>query len=183
MKDNFYTGIFGGAFDPPHAAHVMAAAYSLCCLGVRRLLVIPCADHPFGKVMTPFQTRLRMATLAFECLGDRVEVLDIESHLPQPSYTINTVEAIQHRFPDARLALVIGSDNARTLDRWHRADELRRMVDVLVLDRGEGNGFVFPPVSSTMIRERIAQGLPVDGLVPGPVLGLINELGLYRGAE
>jgi len=39
------------------------------------------------------------------------------------------------------------------------------------------------PVSSTMIRERIAQGLPVDGLVPGPVLGLINELGLYRGAE
>ena len=181
MSDILRIGIYGGAFDPPHAAHVMVAAYALCCLDVDRLFVIPCAGHPFAKSMSPFDVRMRMAVEAFGFLGSSVQVLDIESRLPVPSYTINTVEALKRQFPGASFALLIGSDNAVNMDKWHRIGELRGMVDIMEVNRMEGEGVVFPPISSTMIRERVRAGLPIDGLVPVGVQSVIQELKLYSG--
>lgn len=175
-------GIYGGAFDPPHASHVMIAAYALSCMDLGHLLVVPCADHPFGKNLTSFVLRMEMARLAFGFLGKSVEVLDIEENRPGPSYTIDTVKAIKDAYPGAYFVLLVGSDNA-AMDRWHRVDELRQMIDIRVMARGGQGHVAFPPISSTMIRERVRQGLDITGLVPARVAAFIAKQGLYRGGQ
>jgi len=176
-------GIYGGTFDPPHAAHVMIAAYALSCLGLDHLLVLPCADHPFGKKMTPFDQRVEMARLAFSCFGDSVEIMDIERHLPAPSYTINTIRKLKELYPDVEFTLLIGSDNGKDLKNWYMADELRAMVDISVMARGGQGDVVFPPVSSTMVRGRARQAQDISALVPVGVAAFIREHGLYRDAS
>ena len=174
-------GIYGGAFDPPHASHVMVAAYALSCLGLDHLLILPCADHPFGKQMAGFDLRMEMARMAFSFLGDRVHVLNLEAKMPQPSYTINTVEALMATYPDVDFTLLIGSDNM--LDKWHRGDELAKMVHVHVVKRGGDGVLAFPPVSSSLIRSLVAAGKDIDGLVPDAVGRFIKDKGLYRSAS
>lgn len=181
IDHNSKVGIYGGSFDPPHAVHVMIASYALSCMGLDHILILPCADHPFGKKMTPFDLRMQMTKIAFSFMGESVEVSDMERSLPTPSYTINTVKALKNRYSDVYFVLLIGSDNAKDIDSWHKADELKRLIDIHVLARGGEGNIVFPPVSSTMIRERVCQGLDIAGLVPVGVAGFIREYGLYRG--
>ena len=174
-------GIFGGAFDPPHAAHVMVAGYALCCAGIDRLLVIPCAQHPFDKQMSPFDIRLKMAKSAFSIYKDLVEVNPIEGKLPPPSYTVRTLEALKGRYPEADFVLIMGSDNARRLDKWKEPERIRELARIFVVQRASNGIVSFPPISSTLIRNMIRRGDDVSTLIPEGVLRIIQEKGLYRG--
>ncbi len=172
-------GIFGGAFDPPHAAHVMVATYALCCANIDELIIIPCASHPFDKNMTSFELRFKMAELAFSYMSDRIHIDPIESKLPYPSYTYNTVVELRKKYKDSDFVLIIGSDNAEKLDKWYKIEELKQLVEFFVVERA-GKGIIsFPPVSSTLIRERVRRGLSIDGLVPEKVQRIIRQEGLY----
>ncbi len=102
-------GVYGGSFDPPHVAHVMAAAYACATGPLDRLLVVPVFAHAFNKALTPFEHRLRLCELAFEGLS-AVSVCPIESELPSPSRTLTTLQALARRQPGAELRLVIGAD-------------------------------------------------------------------------
>ena len=97
-----------------------------------------------------------------------------------PTYTIDTVEQLLADRPGDELFLVVGYDAALFLDGWHRVDELRELVTLVVVNRPRFDEVVDVPgwkvevvdvpsidVSSSMVRERLAAGLPVDGLVPG----------------
>ncbi len=179
------TAVYGGSFDPPHCAHVLAVAYLLTCTEHREVFVVPCFRHAFGKASAPFRDRLSLCRAAFRPFGRRVRVLDVEARLPTPSYTVQTLRHLAGAFPDRTFTLVIGADILPETPAWREWDEVARLARLLVLRR-EGfpdppgaRGPRFPAVSSTEVRQALASGRDVSGVVPTSVLTILSERGLY----
>jgi nicotinate-nucleotide adenylyltransferase len=178
--------IFGGSFDPPHAAHVMAVSYAISCRRIDLVYVIPCYMHPFAKDISPFEHRFEMARLAFDIFSDHVIVSDIEKNFKGKSYTINTVRHLMKQHDNANFYVIAGSDIIKEKHEWKDFSELKKMVEFIFLHRsghaayGKTSPVRFPETSSTSIRRKIKKGLPVDDLVPAKVLKYIKQHGLYK---
>jgi nicotinate-nucleotide adenylyltransferase len=181
-----HVGLFGGSFDPPHICHTLFCFYVLEMTDVEKILWVPCVDHPFGKTAAAYEHRLAMSRLAAGALAPRVEVSNIESTLPRPSFTIHTVEALRQKMPGARLSLLVGSDIVGELDRWERIGELRQWVEFVVVPRGgfapleNELSFALPRLSSTAIREALREGRSLEGVLSPAVREYIARNGLYR---
>jgi len=177
--------IFGGSFNPPHVAHVLAVAYVLSTADVDRLMLVPTFKHPFGKPLAPFDDRVRMCELAMAPLPS-VEVSRIEERLDGASLTLHTLEAIKQEHPDWDLRLVMGADLLIEADKWFRFEEVRKLAPPIVLGRA---GFeqagapppILPAISSTRIRELIARGrwMELAALLPRHVMEHVRARGLY----
>src|SRR5690606_13993528 len=116
-------GVFGGTFDPPHAAHAALARAALKQLSLDRVLWIPALAPPHkGLPATPFEDRLAM-TRALAATVPGSDVSDIEAALPSPSYTLRTLEALRAAFGEGHeWRLILGADNWAGFPRWHRPD-------------------------------------------------------------
>ncbi len=189
-------GIFGGTFDPPHAGHVAAARAVWEQLGLDRLLLVV-ANDPWlksgGRTVSPADDRYALTeVLAGEIPGAEASRLEIERG--GPSYSVDTVEEILAEAGGApvELFLVIGADLVPELGSWHRAEDLKRLVRLAVVSRPTGPVPDVPPgwraewvlgpqvpVSSSEVRELLAEGRPVAGMVPGPVIRCIRRRALY----
>ncbi len=177
-----WVAIFGGSFNPPHIAHQFVSLYVLETAGIDELWLVPCAKHPFDKVLAPFPHRLRMCELAASALGPRVRVSDIEDRLGGESRTLVTLKALRAEHPDHQFHLVIGADIEPELPMWYGAAELLRDVPRIVVGRGGfagGAGLAMPTVSSTEVRARLGRGESVAHLVPQRVLAYIREQRLF----
>lgn len=183
---------FGGSFNPPHVGHVLTAAYARS-LGFDRVLAVVVQQHAFGKRLASFEDRLQMARLAFAPVAG-AEVSDVEAQLPVPSYTLQTLEYLRGHHPNWEFRLLLGSDAFATLDQWHGAERLRRLAPPFVVGRAghptpEELPNVLPEVSSSEIRERLAQrpsSVSDDWLsrrVPSAVLDWIAQRGLYGASS
>ena len=91
-------------------------------------------------------------------IASRVEVNPIEILRDGPSYTIDTVEAVAHTYPDDSYHLIIGSDAYAKLDQWHRVDDLKNLVTFIIIERPGsesqvGLDIAALDVASTGIRE------------------------------
>lgn len=186
------TVIFGGSFDPIHVGH-MALAREVCLRGLADevwFMVSPQNPHKQGRVMTDEAIRLRMVQLA---IGDNpmLKACDFEFSLPRPSYTIKTLEVLEQQFPDREFRLLIGADNWEKFDRWYKGDEILGRYGVIIYPRGGEDAPQLPDnavwmpaclynVSSTEVREAVASGKSIAGLVPSGVERFIIEKGLYR---
>jgi len=173
--------LFGGSFDPPHLGHVLCAAYAFAVGRVDRLWVLPAAEHPYGKPISPWEQRWRLCQAAFAGLGF-VEIKEDELRNPG-GYTVNLVEALRTRFPDHRWLLVGGTDTARDLVNWHRGADLAALVEVIAVPRqGYDNGHpaALPAISSSQVRERLKRSEPVADLLPAAVYDLIQREDWYR---
>ena len=179
--------VFGGSFNPPHVAHVLAVAYVLACADVDRVLVVPCFRHPFAKSLAPFAARMEMCRLAFADLA-RVEISNVEEELGGDSLTVRTLERLAERHPDWAMRLVVGADVVHEMDRWTSPDRVRALAPPIILGRV---GFalpkdladaaaVLPEVSSTAIRAAIARGDRASKLLPRRVAAYVAQQGLYR---
>lgn len=172
-------GIFGGSFNPIHNGHI-ALAKSLCekaKLDEVWFMVSPM--NPFKKSSTDLlddQLRLRMVQKALE-KEERLKACDYEFHLPKPSYTWHTLQAIGKDFPDARFTLLIGGDNWAAFDKWFHHEDILAHYPIVVYPRQgcdmgqvpEGVKVVDTPlldISSTEIRQRIREGKTIHGMVP-----------------
>ena len=181
--------LFGGSFNPPHVAHQMVGLYVLETAPVDQLWLIPCYQHAFGKVLAPFEDRLHMCQLATAALGPRAAVSDIEREIAQPSRTLVTARALMARHPEHVFSLVLGADLVGEIDSWYGAVELRRTLRLLVVGRSgapatnQPDGVAMPAVSSTEIRQALAGGKSVQGLVPRTVLDYIYQRGLFDARE
>lgn len=180
-------GIFGGSFNPPHVAHVLAATYVLSCCDVDRILVIPTYQHPFAKALTPFDDRLEMCRRAFGDLA-RVEVSALEEQLGGESRTVRTLEHLHAEHPDWQLRLIVGSDVVHEMDRWWSPERVRELAPPIVLGRLgvapppglESAPRMLPEVSSTAIRTALALGATEEAVLPRRVREWIVSRGLYR---
>lgn len=183
--------LFGGSFNPPHVGHVMVAAWVLSTGRADEVWAVPTSTHPFGKALAPFDARVEMARAAFAPLGSAVVVSTIESERDAVSYTIDTVEALRARHPEHVFHLVVGTDVLVDSPKWKEWDRLRTLVTLLPVRRAGIRGSepdpdpahptpLFPAISSTDVRERIARGEDVSGLVPAGALAVIRDRGLFR---
>jgi nicotinate-nucleotide adenylyltransferase len=187
-------GILGGTFDPVHVGHLFAAVTARDRLGLDRVLLVV-ANVPWQKVgaraLTPAADRLAVLKAA---IGDveGLEASAIEIERGGASYTVDTVEALAARHPAAELYLVVGADIVPELGTWTRVDELRDLVVLAVVDRAGEPPVPDPPgwrvrrvpmpelmVSSSELRKRLAEGRPVDFLVPDAAIRCIRARGLY----
>ncbi len=182
--------LLGGSFNPPHVAHLMAAYWILATQGVDEVWLLPAFRHPFGKSLAAFPDRVRMCQLAISDLDhDRVRVCPDEAELasdPLVGKTARTLEHLAAKYPGTRFALVVGSDILGETAKWYRWDRVQELARIMVVGReghpeGAGDAPLLPPISSTLVRERLERGEPVSDVVPRRVLEYIAAAGLYRG--
>jgi nicotinate-nucleotide adenylyltransferase len=192
-------GILGGTFDPPHVGHVAAAVAARAQLKLDRVLFVV-ANDPWQKSplrdVSPAADRLALVRAAVEGV-DGAEVSRIELDRGGPSYTVETVEALAAlaiaggREPPEQF-LIVGADVVDTLSTWHRAEDLARLVTLVVVARpgAEPPDEVGPwrveyvpgtsvDVSSSEVRALVARGEPIAGLVPESVERCIRRRALY----
>jgi nicotinate-nucleotide adenylyltransferase len=180
--------IIGGTFDPIHNGHLQVI--SEVAKIFEKVIVIP-TGNPWLKDHTPIATgeqRVAMAQIAVNSLnlGEKVQVSAIEVKRPGASYAIDTVNELNKIYPDCKFTLVLGSDAASNLSKWHRSDELQKLVEVLVVRRPGVKSSDFaeieiaaPDLSSTQIRDKVANSADISEFVIPTVASFIKEHHLY----
>lgn len=187
--------MFGGTFDPVHIGHLAAAVNVRHSLTLERLLLVV-ANVPWQKAgaraISGAEDRMAMVEAAVADVPG-LEASRVEMDRGGPSYTADTLAELQACHRGAQLYLVVGSDVAPDLETWERIEEVKAR-SVLVVVRRPGSRPVTPAgwrteeveipaldISSTDLRRRVADGRPLDYLVPAPVIRVIRQRGLYAG--
>ena len=201
-------GLFGGSFNPVHHGHLIAAQTAMEAFALDRVILIPCHIQPqkSARPRSSGADRLTMLELAVEG-SDTLEVSDVELLRGGLSYTIDTVDALQQRFPTAEICFIIGEDSLVDLHRWHRIEELLERCRFVTLARPGSSAPHRDPaalnlpapqarrlldaiaaerqieISSSDIRTRIASGRSIRYLVPLQVETYIQTHRLYAQKE
>ena len=193
-------GVFGGAFDPPHRAHVALVRSAIDQLQLDEVRVLPTGQawHRSAS-LTDASHRLAMVRLAFAEVQQAV-VDDREIRRTGPSYTVDTLREMAAEQPGAQLYLLIGDDQRRSLPGWHRINEIERLAIICAAARdpqvaawhaghapiSEAAGpeirplpMPLMPISATDIRERLSRQDDVSALVAPGVERYIHEHHLY----
>ena len=174
------TALLFGSFNPIHEGHLAILRWLLEKTEADEVRLVVSPQSPFKKgqgLVDNAQVRLDGAREAIAKAGLAVMVSDVEFHLPEPWYTIDTLRFLQSQEPDRDFVLVMGGDNIASLERWYKADEILRDFEVWVYPRPGTNarpivdslnvrpgvkGVVLfeeapqNPISSTEIRRRAA---------------------------
>ncbi|MBD2104916.1 nicotinate (nicotinamide) nucleotide adenylyltransferase [Leptolyngbya sp. FACHB-261] len=198
--------IFGGSFDPVHCGHLNMAQQAQQQVGLAQILWLPAANppHKSGRVTTPVAHRLAMLELALASkLNQTISTLEVQR--PGLSFAAQTFRQLRQSQPQADWHWLIGSDTFASLPRWYDLEELVEHCHWLVVPRAGSRPLQtliaqvqqqlttrelplrwsvlnLKPlaVSSTQIREAVAQGTSIAGLVPAAVQAYIEAHGLYR---
>lgn len=177
--------IFGGSFNPPHVAHLLAVTVVLARFDIARLLVVPTYQHPFAKALAPYEDRVKMCELAMGWIPG-VEISRVEEELGGESRTLRTIEHIHAQHPEWPLRFVMGADIVLESSKWYGFDRIAALAPPIVLGRVgvvyEGAPVaVLPEISSTDVREHIKNGryAEIEPLVPRKVLEHARARGLY----
>ena len=180
------TGIYGGSFNPIHNGHIAIARAMTTRAGLDEVWLVVSPQNPLkpaGSLLAD-EKRLLMAQTAVSGIPG-VTATDYEFHLPRPSYMWNTLQSLSRDFPERDFTLLIGADNWAVFHRWYRADDIIAHYPIAIYPR---TGYPIdtaslPPnvklidtglydISSTQVREMIACGDDITGLVPDSVVPL-----------
>ena len=199
-------GVLGGTFDPIHVGHVAVAHAARSELGLDEVLVIPAANppHKVGVRMAPAEDRLAMVELAIAGEPDLI-ASRIELERAGPSWTVDTLEALlegaRESGLDVALTLILSADAFAGLPTWHEPERLFTLARIAVAPRpgharpalsdlpdglrelAGSTAYLEGPnidVSATDIRNRVADGLPIEGLVAPDVARYIEAHHLYQ---
>jgi nicotinate-nucleotide adenylyltransferase len=201
-------GVLGGTFDPIHIGHLVVAEEARTKLGFSEVLFVP-AGQPWLKVnrnITPAAHRVEMVRRA---IADNAhfKLCSLEIERPGPSYTVDTLMMLQEQLgSEASLFFILGRDTLDELSLWKEPQKLIQLCRLVVAPRPvlsevEGSGskdlthleseipglldrvieldMPVIGISSSAIRQRIAQGLTIRYLVPDEVEKYIVEHKLY----
>ena len=172
-------GIFGGSFNPIHTGHI-ALAKSLCQqAGLDEVWLMVSPMNPFKKEATDLLTDKLRLEMAEQALANepKLKACDYEFHMPKPSYTWHTLQALSQDFPNVDFTLLIGGDNWAFFDKWFHHEDILSHYPIVVYPRKgcdigkvpSGVTIVETPllnISSTEIRQRIKEGKSIHGMVP-----------------
>lgn len=193
-------GVFGGTFDPVHVGHLVVAQEAFEALSLDGMLLLPALQSPLKTEGPRASGELRSQMIRDATEGDsRFELCGLELERAGPSYTIDTLRAIQAQRPSVRLVLILGADQWSQFARWREPSGIARIASIALLTRGGERPSMMDPgfdegaappfrevpvsridVSSSAVRDRVGGGLSVRYLVPEPVRRIIEAHNLYR---
>lgn len=194
------TGLYFGSFNPIHIGHLAIANYLVENSDLGEIWFVVSPHNPLKKKSSLLADhhRIRLAEIATEN-DDRLFVSDIETKMPQPSYTIDTLTWLDEKYPTREFALIMGGDNLLTLHKWKNVDELIRKYSLYIYPRRDKQGGYTPElegliknarikiveaplmeISGTFIRESIAAGKDVRHFLPPAVWKYIDEMNFYK---
>lgn len=183
-------GLYGGTFDPIHNAHLLIADQVGKSLCLDRVLLMPdmIPPHVDHKDAISAKYRVDMLQLAIQdnpFLG--LELAEIDRG--GVSYTYDTIRELKKEHPNVDYYFIIGGDMVDYLPKWHRINDLMRMVNFVGVRRpGANNSSDYPVIwvdvpqvdfSSTDIRQRVIDGRSIKYMVPSAVEKYIKEHQLY----
>lgn len=183
------TGIYGGSFNPIHNGHIAIARAMTEKAGLDEVWLVVSPQNPLKATSSLLadDKRLLMARTALQGVPHMV-ASDYEFHLPRPSYMWNTLQSLSHDFPNRDFTLLIGADNWAVFHRWYRATDIIAHYPILIYPRTGWsiNPATLPPtvhlidtglydVSSTQVRQLIAQGADISHLVPESVIPMAQQ--------
>lgn len=183
-------GILGGTFDPPHIGHLIIAdqVLTLCNLDEVRFMPNHIPPHKEKKSNSTVKDRLNMLELATND-HSRYKIETIELKREGKSYTYTTMSLLRQLEPENTFSFIIGGDMIDYLPKWYKVEELIKLVQFIGIARPNYKGETTYPVqfidipsidiSSSKIREKIAQGHSVKYLLPDSVIQYIEENHLY----
>lgn len=186
-------GLFFGSFNPIHVGHLMLAQYMVNFADVDEVWLVVSPQNPFKQdvELVDTQHRLNMARLA---VGDneKIKISEVELSLPKPSYTIDTLRALEKEYPEIEFSIIMGADNLMGLNRWKEAETLLSRYRIIVYPRpgyeakepeGAHIEIVDAPqvdVSSTQLRRWIGEGRSVLYFTNDKVIEYFSQNNLYN---
>lgn len=194
-------GIFGGTFDPPHIGHLILAEEARSQLDLARVLWVltPNPPHKIGQAITALEDRLALLKAALADDPD-FELSEVDLQRPPPHYAVDTMRLVGNQYPGAQLVYLMGSDSLADLPRWHRPQEFVLACDGIGVMPRPGKladidqleallpgirqrvQLIDAPrldISSSLLRQRMAAGLPFRYYLAPAVYQLIKERALY----
>lgn len=190
-------GVIGGTFDPIHIGHLVAASEALNAFSLDRVMFVP-AGRPWQKSTHAEPEDRFMMTALGAAHHARFSVSRIELDRKGPTYTVDTLATLKDFFT-AQVFFIAGADTVAEIGTWHNVEALGDLTEIIAVTRPgysldtremapgwpKVHTMEIPglDVSSTMIRARIAEGKPIDYLVPPEVARYISRLGLYVGGS
>lgn len=196
-------GVFGGTFNPIHKGHLHLAGGYCRALGLDTVLLVPTCIPPHKEVddLLPAADRLEMCRLAIRDMP-ALAVSDVEIRRGGRSYTVDTLRELARLYPGDELFFLMGADMFLTIEEWNGFGEIARTAVLCTASRHEGElpalneharlleriygarchieAIPVLDVSSTEVRDALAEGGDVRALVPDAVRDYIYENGLYR---
>ena len=174
------TCIFGGAFDPIHNGHLSIVNAAIKHFSLDRVLWVPTRHSPHKEPSrVDFKHRLNMINTVL-ARNPRHIVSDIESRLPRPSYTVNTITSLKAKYGAGdHWFMLIGADNWQIFKTWHQWQKIMKEVQIIIFPRAQypinslpegvevlGTGIY--PETSTAIRQSIKNREPLEktGVLP-----------------
>ncbi|GGH68350.1 putative nicotinate-nucleotide adenylyltransferase [Compostibacillus humi] len=183
-------GILGGTFDPPHIGHLIIAEEVRIALKLEEIWFIPTYTPPHKEeAKTTARDRVQMTEIAISA-NPHFRLQTVEVERSGKSYTIDTIKQFRNEFPDVDFYFIIGADMVEYLPHWHRIEELVQLVKFVGVKRsGYELKTTYPfieveipaiDISSSLLRERLRNGIESRYLIPDSVYAYIREKGLYE---
>jgi nicotinate-nucleotide adenylyltransferase len=193
-------GVMGGTFDPIHHGHLVTAEEARAQFNLDEVLFVP-TGHPWMKAhenVSPAEHRYLMTVIA-TASNPHFNVSRVEVDREGPTYAVETLRQLRdEQGAGTELFFVTGADAMLEILQWKEPEELfelsrfiaatRPGYDLTVFQHGapahDARVSVMPipalAISSTDIRARVAEGRPIQYLVPEGVEYYIEKVGLYR---
>lgn len=189
-------GLLGGSFDPVHHGHLTIAHEAFKHLHLDSIYFIPAAQNPH-KAKRPYAADHHRLSMLNLCLEDEphFHILTDELEAGGRSCTLHTLQRLHQRFSHASFFWIMGADQVPQLHRWYRIEALANLTTFVVMQRAgvdendemasiKGLKLYFVPsrmihISSTTIRERLAQGKTVESFLLPKVYAYIQKQAFY----
>lgn len=190
--------LFGGSFNPPHLGHLIVIEQAFELIDrIDRLWILPAYRHTFQKDLAPSHHRQQMTLLLGKTLAKnikpKVKINPIEIEHKLSGETLDTLQLLNQEHPEHEFSFLMGSDQLKDFKKWGSWEELlqklpfhiyprsghRKKIDFPNMSLLESDTQVVSNLSSTLIRKRIKKALPIEHLIPKPILKYIRIHKIY----
>jgi nicotinate-nucleotide adenylyltransferase len=186
-------GLYFGSFNPIHTGHQIIGETICVNVSLDAVWFIISPQNPFKSSHTLLHEFDRFDMVEAALAGNpKLVACDVEFHLPKPSYTIDTLQHLQQKYPTYLFYLIMGEDNLYGFEKWKQYQDILERYSLLVFPRPdckktsfhthEKVQFVDAPdmnISSTYIRNRVKERKSIRYLVHDAVREIIEKNGYY----